>query len=151
MDTERHDQSHEPSSPAHAPITEEIITHPAHEEGPPRMSGVGAGEDAQPTFLDPDAADQHKGPTKLMIGLGVGGALLVLFGFARGFIFTDSDPSPKPRAQVQSAFTEQQQMMREAMQMARDAQEMQRERMRMMNDAMMQAEYGAAGFEDGGY
>jgi len=80
------------------------------------------------------------GVNKLLVGVIAGSVLLVCFGVGR-MIFAKPAP-PKPKVQVQSIWSEQQSMMRDAMKMAREAQQMQKENMARMQAAMEEAEYG---------
>jgi hypothetical protein len=80
------------------------------------------------------------GVSKLMVGVIAGSVLLVMFGVGK-MIFGEPAP-PKPKVQVQSIWSEQQSIMRDAMKMAREAQQMQKENMARMQAAMEEAEYG---------
>lgn len=111
-------------------------------EGPPAMGGPS--RQGYDPFTD---QPPPQGPGKMLLFVGLACLGLVCFGVVKSLFFT-SPSEPRPRTQVRSMWSEQQDMMREALDMAREAQALQQQRMQQMERAMYESEFGY--YEDEG-
>ncbi len=87
------------------------------------------------------------GMNKLYVGIGICSLALVGFGVFKSLTATPEASAPKP--QVESIWSQQQQVMRDAMDMAREAQQLQREHMEQMRREIEMAEFGYVPDESG--
>ena len=134
-------QKMSPNDPMSFTQSEEPMGPPNLHDGPPSM---GTTYEALDDFGRPPS----QGINKLYLGIGLASFALIAFGAVRGVL--PSEPKePVARPQIETIWTQQQNMMRDAMQMAREAQALQRERMDMMDREIQMAEFGYVPDEEG--
>jgi hypothetical protein len=88
---------------------------------------------------------EHKKPSKVLIGIGIGGVVLAIFGAIRALV---RDPQPAPDPGVKSVLSEQVDTGRNAIKIARDVQQTENQRIDSLQQGVQDAENLAAHDDD---